>query len=243
MRSFYLIGNPLSHSFSAAYFLEKFKNKNIQDAVYNNFQITDISKIRAWALNQQHLVGFNVTIPYKETILPFLDQIDPTARLAGAVNTVIVQNRKLIGYNTDVIGFQSTLPALPNPNKTALILGTGGASKAVALVFKQAGVAVLFVSRERRNSNTIGYADITLSLMQSVEYIVNTTPLGTSPNEDTAPPFPFELLSSEHICYDLVYNPAETLFMRQAKQNGARVCNGLKMLQSQAEAAWQIWNN
>ena len=189
------------------------------------------------------MVGFNVTIPYKETILPFLDQIDPTARLAGAVNTVIVQNRKLIGYNTDVIGFQSTLPALPNPNKTALILGTGGASKAVALVFKQAGVAVLFVSRERRNSNTIGYADITLSLMQSVEYIVNTTPLGTSPNEDTAPPFPFELLSSEHICYDLVYNPAETLFMRQAKQNGARVCNGLKMLQSQAEAAWQIWNN
>lgn len=243
MRSFYLIGNPLAHSFSAAYFLDKFNNENIQDAVYTNFQITDISKIRAWALNQHRLVGFNVTIPYKESIIPFLDHIDPTARLAGAVNTVLVQNRKLIGYNTDVIGFQSTLPAQTNPNKKAIILGTGGASKAIALVFKQAGVEVLFVSRAMRSANAIGYESITPLLMESVEYIVNTTPLGTSPNEDAAPPFPFELLNSGHICYDLVYNPAETLFMRNAKQKGATVCNGLNMLKAQAEAAWQIWNN
>ena len=243
MRSFYLIGNPLSHSFSAAYFLDKFSNENIGDAVYNNFQLEDITKIRAWALSNSYLVGFNVTIPYKQSIIPFLDDLDNVARQACAVNTVKLVNRKLIGYNTDIVGFRNTLPIVPNANKRALILGTGGASKAVALVFEQLGIEVLFVSRDSRNANTIGYKHISASLMETVEYIVNTTPLGTMPNDDIAPPFPFELVKEGHICFDLVYNPLETLFMRKAKLKGATVCNGLNMLQAQAEASWQIWNN
>lgn len=241
MRSFYLIGNPLSHSFSAAYFQDKFYKENINSASYNNYQLEDISKIRTWALSNANLVGFNVTIPFKQSIIPFLDELDPAARQAGAVNTVLVKNRKLIGYNTDIIGFKSTLPIAPNKQKSALILGTGGAAKAVALVFEQLGVHVLYVSRESRDINTIGYQDISKPLMETVECIVNTTPLGTTPNEDTAPPFPFELLNSGHFCYDLVYNPAETRFMQKAKLQGAAVCNGLNMLKAQAEAAWEIW--
>ncbi len=243
MRSFYLIGNPLSHSFSAAYFLDKFKKENIKDACYHNYPIIDIGSIRAWALSDPNLVGFNVTIPYKQTIIPFLDYLSPEAHKIGAVNTVICHARKLMGYNTDVIGFKSALPIMPNIKKKALILGTGGASKAIAYVFKQMEIEVLFVSRNPENSFTLGYEQITQSLMESVEYVVNTTPLGTSPFIDTFPPFPFEFFNNTHVAFDLVYNPIETVFMQMAKAQGAMVCNGSKMLIEQAEASWQIWNN
>lgn len=244
-----LIGHPLGHSFSYLYFSTKFSEEYIH-AQYLNFEIptsADLGKSLESVL-QAHptLKGFNVTVPYKETIIPLLDEIHPTARRIGAVNTVRVDRAdgqiKLTGYNTDYIGFRDSISDFLKPHHTeALILGTGGASKAVAYALAELGINYTFVSRTGRNG-CLTYPELTPEVMKRHTVIVNATPLGTFPNVDTAPDIPYTELSARHLCYDLVYNPAMTKFMRLAEENGAEAMNGSAMLMLQAEHAWKFWN-
>jgi len=241
MKHFGLIGYPLSHSFSKKYFTEKFTNNAI-DADYINIEIEQLVSVDF--VKQHQLNGFNVTIPHKQNILPFLNEIDEEAKGVGAVNTVkVLPNGNLIGYNTDVFGFRQSLkPFLESHHERALILGTGGASKAVNYVLKNLGISVLFASRNPNNTNQIAYCDINEFVIKSHKLIVNTTPLGMSPNEDSCPEIPYQFLSTEHLLYDLVYNPAETIFLKNGKSCSAKTLNGLSMLHLQAEKAWEIWN-
>jgi len=240
-----LIGYPLTHSFSVDYFTKKFAREKIRYYKYLNFPINDISKFPALLDEQPDLVGLNVTIPYKEKIIPYLDELDPTVKKIGAVNTVkiIRDNGKkhLSGYNTDTYGFHHSLtPFLKKKHTAALILGTGGASKAVAYVLDQLGIDCIFVSRTPAKGQ-IGYHEICLSIIRQYLIIVNTSPLGTYPDVDTYPDIPYDLLTSDHILYDLVYNPPETAFLRFGRQKGATCINGQKMLELQAEKSWKIW--
>lgn len=263
MRLFGLIGYPLGHSFSKQYFSEKFKREGILSARYDLFPLENIRELPALLTQNPALCGLNVTIPYKETVLPFLDELDETAREVGAVNCIkILDNQKLIGYNTDVIGFEKSLWAVEGWDKSsgsALILGTGGASKAVAFVLKKLGIPFKFVSRNPSAENEIGYEELTtyhaplnpkpspLNTKRSplntppLSLLVNTTPLGTFPKTEAIPPVPVEIFKSGLFVYDLIYNPAETLLLREAKSRGCLVKNGLEMLELQAEAAWEIW--
>lgn len=239
-----LIGYPLGHSFSADFFNSKFKNENL-DEVYQLFPLTEISEInRLLALNPG-LKGLNVTIPYKEQVLPYLTDISDEAAQIGAVNVIKIfhegDETKLIGYNTDVIGFKESLAPLLTANmRRALVLGSGGASHAVRYALEKMGISATTVSRHPCD-NKISYSDITPDIMSEHRLIVNTTPLGMWPNVDKCPPIPYSCLSELHLCFDLVYNPHETLFMRKAAENGAKVKNGLEMLHRQALAAWDIW--
>ncbi len=241
-----LIGYPLTHSFSIGYFSEKFLKENISGYEYHNFPLQDISKLPELLDEQPELIGLNVTIPYKEKIIPYLDELDPTARKIGAVNTVKIvrddnRNYQLSGYNTDAYGFLHSLtPFLQKKHTGAMILGTGGASKAVAYVFDQLGIDYLFVSRTP-SKGQIGYREICLSIIKEYLIIVNTSPLGTYPEVDTYPDIPYDLLTPDHILYDLVYNPPETAFLRFGRQEGATCINGQKMLELQAEKSWEIW--
>ncbi len=258
MRLFGLIGFPLSHSFSEKYFTEKFQREGIKDAMYRKFPITDINLLPDLIKCHPNLHGFNVTIPFKEAIIPLLDELDETAKAVGAVNTVSCQPStplgltRLVGHNTDVYGFrQSIKPFLASHHERALILGTGGASKAVEFVLKQIGVECVFVSRfvrlsgvedDKTSGRTIlAYSDLNEHVMAMCKLIVNCTPVGTFPNEDAAPEIPYEFVTKDHFLYDLVYNPEETEFLKRGKAKGALTLNGMDMLKMQAEAAWQIW--
>ena len=245
MKKYGLLGYPLGHSFSRNYFNQKFEAERI-DAEYLNFEIPEIKEIKNVIKENPELNGLNVTIPYKEQVIPYLDDLDEDARLIGAVNVIkfskgLFGKVKLKGYNSDIIGFkQSIEPLLKEHHRKALILGTGGASKAVFQGLKQLGVASTFVSRKAKEY-CITYEEITPKVMEQYTVIVNTTPLGMYPNVNACPDIPYDLLTSDHLLYDLLYNPDETLFMRKGKEKGAVVKNGLEMLLLQASAAWEIW--
>jgi shikimate dehydrogenase len=242
-KSFGLIGYPLSHSFSKKYFSEKFARENISECAYELFPTKDISEISVLIASNKSLAGLNVTIPYKESVIPFLDAIDETAKEIGAVNCIKVQNGKTKGFNTDVYGFeQSLIPFLKPYHKKALVLGTGGASKAITYALKKLQIDFQLVSREAK-SNYITYDAITPEIIAQHLLIINTTPLGMFPNVETSPPLPYSSLSKNHLLFDLVYNPAETKFVLEGKEKGATVVNGLKMLEFQAEKSWKIWTN
>lgn len=241
MRQFGLIGKTLSHSFSKNHFERKFEKEGISDASYSLFELTEMAEFNA--LVQEHqLSGLNVTIPYKEAILPYLDEIDEEAKAIGAVNTIQFTKSGLKGYNTDVIGFRNSIkPFLENIHTRALILGTGGAAKAVAYVLENLGIKITYVSRNPKAENELSYADINSFVMKHHLLIVNTTPIGTFPNITEAPELPYEYLTEQHFLYDLVYNPSETQFLQHAKAAGAIAINGEQMLKIQAEEAWKIW--
>jgi shikimate dehydrogenase len=240
-----LLGYPLTHSFSKVYFEEKFIKENIKGYDYNNFEISKIEDVEN-IINTNNLLGFNVTIPYKKLIIPLLDELDVISEKIGAVNTVKIINDtngiKLKGYNTDVYGFESSIKTLLNENhKKALILGTGGASKAVNYVLENLGLDTLYVSRNKKDSH-LNYEDLDYNIVNEYKLIVNTTPLGMYPNVKTYPNIPYEQLSNESILFDLIYNPEETLFLKKGKEMGSIVENGLDMCKNQAEKSWDIWN-
>lgn len=243
LKTFGLLGRNIDYSFSRTYFSKKFKRENIP-AQYLNFDLEKIEEFPAIIENTSHLGGLNVTIPYKQEVIPYLDALDADAEKIAAVNTIKVgEQGKLTGYNTDFIGFADSLkPFLKPHHKKALILGTGGASKAVAFAFSQLGIAFSFVSRQPKPNN-LKYSDIDKELLEAYSIIVNCTPLGTSPDIEKHPTIPFEFINSSHLVYDLIYNPPVTTLMEKARQKGATVTNGLNMLKLQAEAAWKIWNS
>ena len=239
---FGLIGKNIDYSFSRNYFSEKFEKEAI-DADYVNFDCKTIDEVRKLLLDNNEAIGFNVTIPYKQSIIPYLDDMNKHAGAIGAVNTIKrLKNGRLKGYNTDYIGFRSSLkPFLETQNhKAALILGTGGASKAVGYTLELEDISFKFVSRNPRRGQ-LSYDAITPAILSNHTLIINTTPLGTFPEVQACPKLPYRQLTKNHLLYDLVYNPAETLFLKQGRQQGALTTNGLQMLKLQAEAAWKIW--
>lgn len=243
MKQYGLIGYPLSHSFSKGYFAQKFLNENINDSQYDIFPLENINDFKQLIETQKKLKGLNVTIPYKEKIIPFLDELDIEAKTIRAVNTIKFINGKKIGYNTDCYGFEmSLMPLLKSHHTHALILGSGGASKAVEYVLKKLGIAFQYVSRTK-SENAITYDELNTFNIQHSTLIINTTPIGMYPNIDAEPNLPYQFITSKHLLYDLVYNPAETLFLKNGKENGAQTKNGLEMLHLQAERSWQIWNS
>jgi shikimate dehydrogenase len=247
MKVFGLIGYPLGHSFSAGYFTKKFEAEAIKNCVYKNFPLDTIDKFPALFNEIPELAGLNVTIPYKEKVIPFLNEIDAEAKEIGAVNTVKITKSekgiKLKGYNTDVYGFENSLkPLLNNNHKKALILGTGGASKAIKYILKKLKIEFISASIEDLKENEIKYSEITEEIVKERTLIINATPLGTFPNIDVCPEIPYEIISSDHILFDLVYNPETTLFLKKGQEKGAKTKNGLEMLHLQAERAWKIWN-
>ena len=244
-KTYGLIGFPLSHSFSKKYFLEKFEKENISDCEFELFPIESIGQFRQLIKDNPSLKGLSVTIPYKEKIIPLLDELDETAKLVGAVNCIKVGST-LIGYNTDVFGFrQSIKPFLETHHERALILGTGGASKAVYHVLKEIGIDCYFVTRDKSKSENLKafeYAELNEYVLNAFKLIVNTTPVGTFPSINQAPEIPYDLITPSHLLYDLVYNPSETEFLKRGKNKGAAIVNGLSMLHQQAEESWKIWN-
>ena len=246
MDKYGLIGYPLGHSFSRGYFNEKFQAEGI-DAEYVNFEIPTIEDFTSVIKENPNLCGLNVTIPYKQQVIPFLDELDKDAQQIGAVNVVKIIRQpkgkvKLVGCNSDIIGFMQSIEPLLQPHHThALILGTGGASKAVLRGLEKLGVEACFVSREKKNADTLTYEELTPGVMKKYTVVVNTTPLGMYPKVDACPNIPYECLTPNHLLYDLLYNPDETLFMKRGKAQGATVKNGLEMLLLQAFAAWEIW--
>lgn len=244
MQKFGLIGKSLVHSFSKKYFTEKFEKEAI-DATYELLSLNNLNELRN-IIQQESFCGLNVTIPYKTVVLPLLNDIDDKARNIGAVNVIQITQKQndvyLKGFNTDVIGFKNSLkPLLKSWHKNALVLGTGGAAKAICFVLKELGINIQLVSR-RKTSDTITYEEINEEIIKTNLLIVNTTPLGTFPNIESCPNIPYEFLTDKHLLFDLVYNPAQTLFLQKGLQHGTSVKNGYDMLIEQAEAAWKIWN-
>jgi len=244
MRQFGLIGFPLVHSFSKKYFTEKFEQLHL-DAAYELYELQRIGDLSE-LLQQNEFSGLNVTIPYKEEVIPFLDELDDTARGIGAVNVIKFirdgETIRLKGYNSDAIGFENSLkPLLKSHHRKALILGTGGASKAIRYVLSTLGIETLFVSRSSGDGK-ITYADLTEDILSEYLLIVNASPVGTFPHSNECPDIPYDFINENHLLYDVVYNPAETLFMKKGREHGAVVLNGEAMLIGQAEAAWEIWN-
>lgn len=242
MKVYGLIGHPLGHSFSRDYFTNKFANEQL-DCCYNNFDLEHIQDFEKTLKDNPDICGLNVTIPHKQQIISYLDKLDSVAEAVGAVNTIKFENSKLIGFNTDVIGFELLLDSAIAAKQIehALILGSGGASKAVAFVLKSKHIPFSIVSRTDKGDLT--YGEITSSIIEHNQLIINATPLGMYPNMDTKPDLPYSFISNNHICIDLVYNPEETGFLRLAKQQGAKAVNGMQMLVAQAEASWKIWNS
>lgn len=242
---FGIIGRNISYSFSRKYFLEKFKKLGLDNYQYSNFDIPEIEEFPFLLYHREdEFRGLNVTIPYKEAIIKYLDEVDPEAQKIGAVNTIkVTDDNQLIGYNTDVYGFQKSIePLLKSHHKKALILGTGGASKAIAYVFAKLNIAYQFVSRHEVE-NMLAYEMLDAEIMDEYSIIVNCTPVGTHPNIESAPPIPYQYLSDKHLLYDLIYNPVETKFLLEGKKRGASIKNGLEMLELQAEKSWKIWNS
>jgi shikimate dehydrogenase len=246
MKVYGLIGFPLGHSFSKAYFSKKFEKEKIS-ARYETFPIDSLEKLPLVFEENPKLAGFNVTIPYKEKIIPYLHNIEPEAKKIGAVNTVrlekVFDEIQLTGFNTDVFGFEVSLtPLLKNHQKKAIILGSGGASRAVCYVLDKLKIEWQLVSRQPKNKKMLSYESLTPGLIESVFLIINTSPLGMFPNTEGCPDIPYSALTEKHLLYDLVYNPESTLFMQKGMASGASVKNGLEMLQLQAEKAWEIWD-
>lgn len=260
MRKFGLIGYPLSHSFSKKYFTNKFQQENILDCAYELFPLPNIEELPQLLKNHPDLAGLNVTIPYKQAVFKYLNSVETGAQEAGAVNVVKITNGQLKGYNSDVYGFgESLLGFIDGTRRTghsarmretnevdkkvqhALILGTGGAAKAVMYVLKQLNIAFKLVSRSVEKGD-LTYQTITKEVIKKHQLIINTTPLGTAPNVSSCPDLPYELLTPKHYLFDLVYNPEKTLFLAKGLEQGAKICNGLAMLHLQAEKSWEIWN-
>lgn len=240
MRHFGLLGRSLSHSFSANFFNAKFKAEEI-DAVYDLIEIENIEGVRK-AIIENQLEGFNVTIPYKESIIPYLDELSQEAKEVGAVNCVVIKDGKTIGHNTDIRGIDASLHWLDiKENTKAIVLGTGGASKAVQYVLKQRGIDFVVVSRDAERGD-ITYEALTSEMIASHKLIINTTPVGMFPNVDDAPNIDYSALGEEHRVFDLVYNPATTRFLSQAQAQGAQTMGGMMMLQTQAIASWHLWS-
>lgn len=246
MKTFGLIGKTLSHSFSKSHFERKFKAENL-DYQYLNFELDNINEFPNILKNNPEICGLNITIPYKQQITKFLDEIDKEAKFIGAVNTIKFHRTSagtsLIGYNTDALGFEYALkPHLKKHHQKALILGTGGVSKAVKFVLKKYGISVLDVSRRPLKVYQMSYGLLNKEIIEDYLIIINTTPLGMHPNSKTFPEIPYEFIGKNHLLFDLVYNPAETLFLKKGKANGAQIINGLQMFYYQAEQSWKIWN-
>jgi shikimate dehydrogenase len=248
IRLYGLIGKSLKHSFSPAYFKAKFLKENIPNSEYIPFELHQISEFSKLITEQKNLKGLNVTIPYKEEIIPFLSTLTPESQAIGAVNTIKIERNqssiRLMGFNTDLIGFsRSVLPLLKPEHHSALILGTGGSAKMVAYFFKKAGIDYRFVSSSKNSdSEIIHIADLSFDVVRECKIIVNCTPVGMFPNIDAAPEIPYDAITPIHLLYDLIYNPAETKFLYEGKIRHATVKNGMEMLQIQAEASWKIWN-
>lgn len=241
MRLYGLIGYPLGHSFSARFFAEKFSSEQIDDCAYRNFPIPDINQLPRLLHDHPDLRGFNVTIPYKELIRPYLDEIDPEADAIGAVNCVRIHDGRLQGYNTDVYGFRASLLNLLGPARPdALVLGTGGASKAVRFVLDGLGIRHQTISRTA-GTGKIAYTELTPEIAAAHPLIINTTPLGTFPDTGGCPALPYAALTPSHFLFDLVYNPPLTEFLRRGQAQGAAIMNGYDMLVGQAIRSWEIW--
>lgn len=243
MSKFGLIGKNIDYSFSRGYFSEKFKNENLEHT-YQNFDIDTINSFSKIIENTPNLKGLNVTIPYKETIIPFLDKLEKKATKIGAINTIkLTKKGKLIGYNTDYYGFKKSIePYIKSYHKKALILGTGGASKAIAFALKKLKIPFDYVSRSESDLVKYTYSSLTKNIISEYQIIINCTPVGTYPNLNVCPQIPYEAINSNYLLYDLIYNPEETKFLTLGKLKGAKICNGLRMLELQAEKAWEIWN-
>lgn len=242
MLQFGLIGYPLSHSFSPTYFKAKFEQEYITNAIYSLYELKAIDELPALLKSNPALKGLNVTIPYKTSVISFLDDLDATAKNVGAVNTISIKNGKLKGYNTDVIGFKiSLLNFIKDARPFALVLGTGGSSKAVTYVLNELNISYQQVSRSNQN-NFLCYNDLNAGIIETYKLIINCTPLGKSPNIDSKPSLPYSTLSVKHFLFDLNYNPAQTAFMEAGKRQGANIRNGYEMLTLQADASWEIWN-
>jgi shikimate dehydrogenase len=243
MRLYGLIGYPLIHSFSKRYFTEKFEKEGHSDCRFENFPLEDARDIKKIVRQHPQLLGLSVTIPHKETIVAYLDEADEFVKKVKACNSIKISKGKLIGYNTDITGFEKSLAPLLKPHhKNALILGTGGASKAVKYVLRKHNISVRYVSRKPSAKN-LSFAQVTPEVIAAVQIIVNTTPLGTFPNIIEAPDIPYQALNSQHLLFDLVYNPEKTLFLKMGEEKGAAIKNGLDMLKFQAEESWKIWND
>jgi shikimate dehydrogenase len=242
MKTYGLIGYPLEHSFSGKYFAEKFEKENIQNCEYQLFPIENIQKFVN--LKKQNIAGLNVTIPYKEQVIPYLDELDEHANAIGAVNVIQIKNGKTKGYNSDYYGFKdSLLDFLPKDfNSKALVLGTGGASKAIKQVLVDLSISFNIVSRKDGFDFTYEELNSKPAILDDYHLIINTTPLGTYPNVEEKPDIPYRALNNNHYLYDLVYNPSETAFMKAGQNQGAKTTNGLEMLIGQAEKSWEIWN-
>ncbi len=243
MRLYGLLGKTLKHSFSKSYFTKKFAEEGINDCSYDNFELSSIEELPQLLEGKPELKGFNITIPYKEVVIPFLDFKNKVVDAIGACNCVRIENNKLSGYNTDVVGFEISLKKnLQDYHNKALVLGTGGAAKAVRFVLEKLGIEYLNVSRNAQG-DTISYNDINEDLINDHTLIINTTPLGMYPNMDEAPAIPYQHLTPKHYLYDLIYNPAKTKFLEEGEKQGAVISNGHEMLLLQAEESWRIWNS
>ena len=242
MRRFGLIGKTLKHSFSKTFFENKFLTEGIKDCSYENFELRSPDELSILIRDNPEIRGLNVTIPYKEQVIPYLDHKNDVVENTGACNCISVVNSELFGFNTDVIGFKSSLQSKLKPqHKSALVLGSGGASKAVQYALKESGISYTVVSRHK-GFNQLGYEDLGKDCLQENKLIINTTPLGMYPAVHDDPPIPYEYLTSEHFLFDLIYNPAKTKFLEKGEQKGAQIANGYEMLVLQAEESWRIWN-
>ena len=247
MKTYGLIGYPLEHSFSQRYFTEKFAKEKI-NARYLNFPVPSIDDFPELFTHHPYLAGLNVTIPYKQQVMPYLDEIDPVAENIGAVNVIRIswknKDYRLKGFNSDLTGFKKSLfPLLTIDHKKALVLGTGGASKAVVEALRQLNISFRYVSRHPGDEGTLSYGQLTPGIISEHKLIINTTPLGMYPETDACPDIPYSSLTPGHLLFDLVYNPEMTLFLKRGKEKGAKIKNGLEMLHLQAEEAWRIWND
>jgi len=242
---FGLLGKNISYSFSRNYFSEKFIEFGLKDYKYYNFDIPEIEEFPFLLYHREdEFRGMNVTIPYKESVIRYLDEVDAEAQKIGAVNTIkVTDDNKLVGYNTDVYGFQKSIePLLKSHHAKALILGTGGASKAIAYALKKMNIDFKFVSR-KVSEDMFLYSQLNQQIIEEYSIIINCTPLGTHPNVDEAPNIPYKFITKKHLLFDLIYNPSETKFLKEGKQQGANIKNGFQMLQLQAEKSWEIWNS
>ena len=243
---FGLLGKNISYSFSRGYFTKKFEKLGFTNHKYVNFDIQNIEEFPSIIKeNKKNLKGMNVTIPYKEEVMQYLDKLDKTAKKIGAVNTIkLTKKGNLKGYNSDVVGFENSIfPFIKKHHKRALILGTGGASKAIAYALKKNGIKFKFVSRNPKNKKEISYQDLTQKVIEKHQIIINSTPVGTSPNIENSPNIPYKFITKNHLLYDLIYNPKVTAFLSKGKEQGATIKNGYEMLELQAEESWRIWND
>ena len=243
MRLFGLIGYPLSHSFSKKYFTKKFEQEGLTDCRYELFPIESVSELPGILIKHPELEGLNVTVPYKRQVLPFLHSSKNIPEGIEACNSIHIKEGKLFGYNTDIIGFEKSFtPLLKSQHKKALVLGNGGAAAAVVFVLKKLEIEFLIASRELHDNSSLTYKNIDEQVMKVCNIIINTTPLGMFPNENSYPPIPYQCISEKHLLYDLIYNPARTLFLQKGEERGAAIKNGEEMLMLQAEESWKIWN-